>query len=205
MNKITEHDIKAMLFEQNLEFASNFEPASKLIAQTVCNTPEVELLDAGESLIDSCEVDRRILGTRLIREVKDNRERAIELLRHLLLRECDEAVIYWVIGAFGFQKSDSVTEEILAFRTHPNPGIRYNVATAICNTSLPDLLPQSLEALIVLCHDENSEVRFSAVFELGAWWQQVKDHRMELQLRQALSDSDSYVVRAAQDALNESG
>jgi HEAT repeat protein len=122
----------------------------------------------------------------------------------LLHRERDDDVTYWIASAFGFLKSDSVTGELIRLAAHSNPGVRYHVATALANRSSGELPDDSLATLTALARDTDAEVRFSAVFELGNWWQAGHDPRIQAVLRNALGDGDPEVARAARDALSES-
>jgi hypothetical protein len=65
----------------------------------------------------------------------------------LLHRERDDDVVYWVVSAFGFLKSNSVTSELMRLAAHSNPGVRYHVATALANRSSDGLPYEPLEAL----------------------------------------------------------
>jgi HEAT repeat protein len=205
MTRITVDLIDELLREQDLEFRTGFERTNHLLHSTVSNSPEAELLAAGEKLVGSDAASQRILGIRLLGELKQLAGKATNDLAGLLQSEHDDDVIYWIASAFGFLRSDSVTSELIRLAAHSNPGVRYHVATALANRSSGGLPDASLAALTSLASDVNSEVRFSAVFELGSWWQVGHDPRIEAVLANALGDGDSDVVRAARDALGESG
>jgi HEAT repeat protein len=204
MTQITADLIDELLSEQDLEFQTEFESTNYLLHSTVVNAPEAELLAAGEKLISSDSASQRILGIRLVRELKRLAGKATSDMAGLLHRERDDDVIYWIASAFGFLKSYSVTRELISLAAHGNPGVRYHVATALANRSSGELPDESLAALTGLAGDADAEVRFSAVFELGSWWQASHDVRIEAVLRNALGDGDPEVVRAARDALGES-
>jgi hypothetical protein len=85
-------------------------------------------------------------------------------------------------------------------RGHPR-GVRYQAATAPANCSGEELPTASRDVLLALCLDENAEVRFSAIFELGSWWLASHDARIKSALTRALADDDPLVARAARDAL----
>jgi len=205
MTQITVNLIDELLREQDLEFRTEFESTNQLLHSTVSNAPEAELLAAGERLIGSDAASQRILGIRLLRELKKLAGKATSDMAGLLHRERDDDVIYWIVSAFGFLRSDSVTSELIRLAAHSNPGVRYHVATALANRSSGELPDESLAALTALASDANAEVRFSAVFGLGSWWQVSHDPRIEAVLRNALGDGDPDVVGAARDALSESG
>ncbi|HTZ22480.1 MAG TPA: HEAT repeat domain-containing protein [Streptosporangiaceae bacterium] len=191
-----------MLLEQDAEFESEFSSPSAVLNSVVVNTPEPELLASGTREIQSDDPRRRILGIRLMRELKQHGEEAARELSGLLASEQDPEVLYWVVGAFGFLKSDLVTDQLISLAHHPSPGVRYNVATALANRRSGGLPSESVNALLGLTEDENAEVRFSAVFELGSWWQLDHDPRIGSALRHVIaSDNDTTVVQAAEEAI----
>lgn len=199
-SELSQELIDSLLRQQAEEFVTNFDTANYLLATTVSSTPEHELLRAGRRLILSPDAAARILGTRLVRELKELRTQAAADLADLLRYEQDEDVICWIVSAFGSLPSESVTDELIALAAHPDPAIRYHAATALVNSG--DLSPASFDVLLALCTDDDAEVRFSAVFELGGWWQASHDVRAEAVLRRAIRDSDPFVFRAARDALS---
>jgi vesicle coat complex subunit len=91
----------------------------------------------------------------------------------------------------------------MGLAAHEDPGIRYHVATAISNLAAGDLPEESRATLTALARDPDAEVRFSAVFELGTWWQANHDEGIEAVLRTALRDSEPVVARTARTALHE--
>lgn len=200
---LTQELIDSLLRQQIEEFVTDFEAGNYLLSSVITGTPEAELLRTGEELIRSPDPAARILGTRLVRELKEFRIQATAELVGLLRHEHDEDVICWIVSAFGFLPSESVTGELIPLAAHPDPAIRYHVAAALVNRSAGDLPPASFDTLLTLCTDEDPEVRFSAVFELGAWWQASHDVRAEAVLRRAIRDDSPFVFRAARDALSD--
>jgi HEAT repeat protein len=204
MDRLTDDEIDAMLQEQDAEFQSEFSATNALLNSAISNVPGLELLAVGTREIQSDDPKRRILGIRLIRELKRNSAEAARELGALLTTEQDSEVLYWVVGAFGFLKSDLVTDQLINLVGHPDPGVRYNAATALANIRSSEIPTKSVNALIALAEDENAEVRFSAVFELGSWWKVNHDPRIESALRRVINtDDDAAVVRAAKDAIQD--
>lgn len=196
--------IDDLLRRQDVEFRTDFETPNTKLHTIISCTPEEDLLAAGEKLVRSNQASRIILGIRLIREVRQNTETATHILRELLARENDDEVIYWIVSAFGFLKSDSVIQFLKAAAVHPNAGIRYHVATAVSNRSAVNLPDDSFDTLLLLSRDENAEVRFSAIFELGSWWRANQDDRIKPVLqRAAASDTDPAVASAARNAIED--
>lgn len=203
MKHISMAAVLSLLEWQRIEFQSNFDVPNHALHEIVVEAPEKERLRVGLELIDSEDPARRILGIRLIREVHEEKIEiaAIERLADLLRAETDENVIYWIVGAFGFLESAKVTDKLVALAGHIEPGIRYHVATALMNSGSEDVPAEIWDALSKLCHDGNAEVRFSAVFEVGSWYEASSDDRAKRELALALNDDDPFVARAAKDAL----
>jgi hypothetical protein len=201
LSELTQQVIDQLLRQQDAEFLSGFTSASTVLPSVIASAREPDLLAAGIRELRSRDPRRRILGIRLIRELRQLQEEAAVVLADLLGHEDDAEVIYWVAGAFGFLKSDSVTDRLSALAEHLDPGVRYQVATALANCSGDELPATSRDVLLALCRDENAEVRFSAIFELGSWWLASHDARIESALTRALADADRLVARAAGDAL----
>lgn len=202
MARLTDDEIDSMLLEQDSEFQSEFSDPNTLIASVVASSPEQDLLAAGTREIRSDDPRRRILGIRLIQELKHYGEEAARELSGLLRTEQDPDVLYWLVGAFGFLGSDLVTDQLIDLAGFPDPAVRYNVADALGNNRSGHLPAKSLDALIALAGDDDEEVRYSAVFELGSWWRANHDARIESTLRRVIAtDNDPTVVHVATDAL----
>jgi HEAT repeat protein len=199
---LTAETVDALLSRQDIEFREDFSAANSLLHSVVSGSPEEDLFAAGSRELGSEDPRRRILGVRLIRELKEYRAEATAALTKMMGHERDSAVLYWIVSAFGFLKSDSVAERLRQLAEDTDPGIRYEVATALANPAGSELPAASLEVLLALCRDINPEVRFSAVFELGSWWLINHDPRIESVLRRAaLEDEDGDVADAARYAL----
>ena len=67
--------IDSLLRQQAEEFVTDFETGNYLLSSTIASTPEPELLRAGRRLILSPDAAARILGTRLVRGLKESRTR----------------------------------------------------------------------------------------------------------------------------------
>src|ERR1700733_2517499 len=106
--KLTPQVINSMLLQQDVEFRSDIAPIGGLLYAAVTDTPEEDLLAAGLNQIRSEDPRRRILGIRLIRELRQHQEEAARELGHLLRREAERAVVGWLASAFGFLPSDGV-------------------------------------------------------------------------------------------------
>jgi hypothetical protein len=116
MAQATQELIDTLLREQDLEFSTEFSHVNHPLAAAICDTPEAELLAAGEELIESDAASRRILGIRLLRELKRPARQAAADLARLMRRENDDDVVYWIVSAFEFLRGDLVAGE--PRRTH---------------------------------------------------------------------------------------
>lgn len=194
--------IDQLLLQQDKEFEENFESPNESLDSTIASTPEPDLMLAGLEMLHSSDPRRRILGIRLAKEVKHFETLVAGELNNLLRREHNEDVICWIVDAFGVIKSELATEQLLKLASHSDPVIRFHVCAALANHG-SFLLPQaSIDALISLTSDADSEVRYSAVFRLGVWWRGDRDPDIEAVLRRvAESDTAAEVVTAARDAL----
>jgi hypothetical protein len=202
MTKLTPEIVDVLLSRQDTEIQADFSEANSLLDSVVADSPEGELYNVGSNEIASEDPRRRILGIRLIRELKNYRAEVTAVLADMMSRERDAMVLYWLVGAFGFLKSDLVAERLRNLAGDGSPAMRYAVATALANTAGSELPSASLDVLLALCRDANSEVRFSAIFELGSWWLVNHDARIESVLRRAaLEDQDPEVAGAAEYAL----
>ncbi len=206
MTILAEHLIDELLLQQDKEFEKNFESQNELLDSTIASTPEPDLLLAGMELLHSSDPRRRILGIRLAKEIKHFETLVAGELNNLLRREHNEDVLCWVISAFGFIKSELCTEQLVKLARHDDPVIRFHVCAALANHGGLMLPQPSIDALVDLTSDADSEVRYSAVFELGVWWRVDRDPDIEAVLRRvAESDGDPAVAAAARDALGEAG
>jgi HEAT repeat protein len=202
MNGLRDNEIESLLLEQDAEFQSEFSSASPFLTSAVGSAPEPELLAAGAREIHSADPRRRILGIRLIRELKQYGAEAGRELSGLLAEEQDPDVLYWIVGAFGFLKSGLVTDQLINLVSYPDPAVRYNVATALSNSASDNIPAKAVDALIALSEDEDPEVRYSAVFELGSWWRVNHDPRIESALRRVIATDDHVTVaRTAEERL----
>lgn len=198
---ITTDQINALLSELEVGLRDRTEAPTPMLNAAVVDAPEEDLWIVGVEQLRSEDPRRRILGTRLIRELKSKESKVAMELTALLDEERIDGVIYWIVAAFGFVNSELVTDKLLVLARHPDPGIRYYVAGALSNRT--DMPPLVAEALVGLASDANEEVRFSAVFELGTWWHVNHLAKFESTLRNALEDVDKSVREAARRALDE--
>jgi HEAT repeat protein len=170
-----------------------------LIAGAIVDLPQAVLLQVGLPLLRDADPDRRILAVRLLRELDNYKDEIVPALVEALAHETDDVVLSWLVEAFGLTHGGWVTDRLFALADHPDPGVRYAVCGALSARRM--LSEAARQCLVGLAADPDPEVRFSAVFELGAWMREVPDPRILLTVRAATEDPDPHVARTARDAL----
>ncbi|BCY10410.1 HEAT repeat domain-containing protein [Actinoplanes sp. L3-i22] len=134
--------------------------------------PTREVFDIAATLLHDNDVTQRELGAQILRNLGDEgpdgrpfRVETITLMRARLRTETDPAVLSWIISALGYHHGKEALPQVLAFTDHPDDRVRFHIAAAL--TSLVDLdrvEPEAADALIRLCHDEDDETRFYALY-----------------------------------------
>jgi hypothetical protein len=78
--QITAELIDELLCEQDLEFRAEFGIVNHLLHSTIGDAPEDELLAVGEELICGDAANQRILGVRLLRELRQHAGKAASVM-----------------------------------------------------------------------------------------------------------------------------
>jgi hypothetical protein len=193
--------LQQLIAEQQREEATNFAYLSETLAGLITSRTPGWLLEMGTQLLGSERSDERILGTRLVRELKSDAVLVTKRLLEVLEDEHDDAVIAWLLNALAFLGRPEALSAISSFAGSASAGVREAVATAISGCSTPDLSQGSRDVLVRLAHDADHQVRFSAVFELGEWWKEKLDVAIQLELDVATRDAEPSVQRVARAAL----
>jgi HEAT repeats len=135
--------------------------------------PERAVFDAAVGLLGHDQAPHRELGVRILRELgaeQDDGRRpfsaeTIPVLRSRLRQEPDPRVLGWVISALGYHGARVALADILARAGHPDAWVRFSVAAALPSLVDPARIePEAAEVLIRLCHDQDSETRFYALY-----------------------------------------
>jgi hypothetical protein len=190
LNEIDKKLIQQVLKEQDQEAESGFTATSTTLAGLITSRPESWLRAVGVSLLRSKMPSERILGSRMLRELKSERDSNASLIAEQLRVEDQNSVTVWLLYALAFLHVQSTLPIVLEF--------------AISGCSGESLPPSGRDALLLLAVDANDQVRFSAVFELGRWWTSgLVDPQIHKALIQAKVDSHKLVRDAAADALRQ--
>lgn len=148
-------------------------------------------LEVAAALSGGTVTERRV-GAFLLRQVWENQRPlgSVELSRALLSEEDEPAVIaplLWNVGSSGLPER---LHDVLKYLDHPSELVRYAVSDSISSFT-PD--GRARDALMRLAGDSDQDVRWSAVFELGAWLYDSGDPNITelLTLIAALATSES--------------
>jgi hypothetical protein len=170
-----------------------------LVSRTIVEGDPDELMVLGVELLRHTDAQHRILGSRLVRAVRGREADAVDALLAAFDRETDPDTLFWLISALGYTGSDRATDRLLPLADSADESIRYAVSDAL--SSVEELSEPAREALVRMARDADSDVRFSAVFELGAWLPQIPEFRSVVLA--ALDDPAPLVARTAREALDE--
>jgi HEAT repeat protein len=135
--------------------------------------PTREVFDRAVALVGDSDPMRRELGVQILRNLGDEqadgrrpfRDETVALMRDRLGGETEPGVVRWIVSALGYHHGREVLSEVVALAGHPDERVRFHVAAAL--TSLVDLdhvEPDAADALIRLCHDDDAETRFYALY-----------------------------------------
>jgi HEAT repeat protein len=179
------------LESQRIEYESDFETTNEPLQWLIDQLEPDEQLEIGRGLLASADVRNRVLGARVLREIWDRRAEALNLVVQAVQHEVDDDVLGWLLSAVAFLGDSSALGVVEGFVHHRDPRVRDQAAGAISRCGAEQGSSSALDALIELTDDPRREVRFSALFELGQWWQEgYSNSRIERCLRAALGDED---------------
>ncbi|WP_430789332.1 HEAT repeat domain-containing protein [Actinoplanes sp. G11-F43] len=135
--------------------------------------PVREVFERAAVLVNDGDATRRILGVRVLRELGEQQPdgcrpftaETIPLLRDRLRKESEPDVLRWIVSALGFHRAREALPEIVVLARHPDARVRFHVAANL--TRLVDLRavdPDAADALIRLCHDDDPDIRYYALY-----------------------------------------
>jgi HEAT repeat protein len=147
----------------------------------------------------------RQLAARILIESPHGCEAVLDEVEDALSDETEPEVIGWLVTALGYTRDQRSLPVLKVLSTHPSSTVRFQVPEAVSMCAEGGFEPV-YQTLLGLSFDADLEVRWSAVFELGAWLRETKDERIVTRLSEAAIDDPAEAVRAtASDALDEGG
>jgi hypothetical protein len=187
---------------QEREYESDFEIVNGPLTELLATVHADEVLHVGEALVTSTGARCRVLGARVLRENWDRRDDALAAILDALSRENDLEVTGWLLSAVGFIGDESSLEAVLPFGSSDDAFVREQAGNAIAESAIHSGDARAARTLIDMAADADWSVRFSAVFELGRWWEEgVCPDDVHAALKAALEDSDERIRMAATDSL----
>ncbi len=188
---------------QDLEADSSFAASNPALDELMAENDFEGILQASQYL-RSGAADERQLYARLLAGINFPPDRRLAEVLHALEDESDPSVIRWLV--FGLRNAASVAalDTLRDLARHPSAEVRFPVPDAL--SSCAHRFDEISDVLLELSRDPDSDVRWSAVFELGAWWSDTKDPRIGARLDEAKhSDPSAEVRRTADEATNRRG
>jgi HEAT repeat protein len=194
--------LEEALLRQRSELETDYATTNLPLTSLIDDSTDPQVFRAAADLLADPRVDRRILGARILREIKTNRAEAGRLVHEQIGRESDEDVLLWLVSALVFLQYRPALETLASLVHHLDPEIRYTVASALSSTAWPEPDERTTSGLLEMTHDPSPDVRFSALFELAEWRVAGnRDTRIGTALREHLAYDDPRVRRAVGDAL----
>lgn len=193
--------LSAALRFQESEEATGFSAANPALVRLTSDVDFWKLLRHTRHFRTG-DVAQRQLHARILASAAMPAGRRVSEVLETLVEESEPRVIRWLVFALRNAASRPALPGLLDLARHPSPDVRFPVPDTLsaCAERLGDID----DALLRLSHDVDADVRWSTVFELGAWWSEVRDPRLEARLQEVRDDDPSDVVRhVAEEALRK--
>jgi hypothetical protein len=135
--------------------------------------PTREVFDRAAALVCDSDATHRKLGARILRELGDEQadgrrpfsHETVALMRARLRDETDPAVVRWIVSTLGYHRGQEALSEVVALAGHPDDRVRFHVAAALPGlVNLDHVEAEAADALIGLCHDDDAETRYYALY-----------------------------------------
>lgn len=183
---------------QAVEIASGFAESNAALVELTAETDFESVLQHASHLRTGTS-DERQLYARLVAEITMSQEERAKRVLQIVSEETDPYVLRWLV--FGLRNAGSVSaiDALRQLARHPSPVVRFPVPDAL--SACADSFDTVADLLIALSHDDDADVRWSAVYELGAWWRDTRDPRIESRLLAASDDPSPEVRSTARDAI----
>lgn len=184
---------------QRVEMADGFTSANQHLLSLADSLSLGEALEVASALGQGVSEERSI-GARILIHADIDPHGRLDAATRALNGEEDPRVARWLIAALGRSRLREAILVVGEYVRHPNAQLRFQVPDALsaCATDLSDIH----EDLLTLSMDSDDDVRWSAVFELGAWYAENPGSETHARLVDAATYDLSEEVRgAARDAL----
>lgn len=183
---------------QEVEEANAFATANPAL-DAASQAGSESLLQALRYLRDG-NVQERQLHARLLSVANMPESRRLTDLLHALAEESDAKVIRWLVFGLRNTASASAVDRLLQLARHPSPEVRFPVPDAL--SACAENFDVIADALLDLSRDEDADVRWSAAFELAAWWTDAKDPRIRYRFWEiSTADPSNEIREVAREAL----
>ncbi|MBB4742143.1 HEAT repeat protein [Actinoplanes octamycinicus] len=135
--------------------------------------PTRDVFDRAAALTGDSSPRRRELGVRILRELGDEQadgrrpftEETVPLLLDRLRDEAEPSVTCWIVSALGYHRAQEALPRVATLADHPDERVRFHVAAALPGlVDLDRVAPEAAAALIRLCHDDDAETRYYALY-----------------------------------------
>ncbi len=183
------------LATQRLEIEDGFTGPNAALYRLATGVP-AEDLRALVRRLRSGSTAERLLAARLLNEGSLATNDVLAEARAALDMETDPSVLSWIVSSLGYSRSEAALPEIGTMASHPSGEVRFQVpdALSMCSGGVFDHVADDL---LRLSHDDDDDVRWSAVFELAAWRVDTSDERVRDRLAEAATSDPAPAVRAA--------
>jgi HEAT repeat protein len=181
--------------------------AKNTALELLIDHPSEEVFRHAVSLCASQHSGERKLGVRILRELGRPRMPyavgATKILREVILESPDTDLLVWEVSALGNQHEPSALPVLWELANHSESPVRDAVCGAISGAAQRIGLDEhSVHVLVQLSHDNDANVRFSAVFELAAWRAEgVSNATLLSALERATLDPDPQISAMAVNGL----
>lgn len=188
---------------QDLEDDPSFTGSNVALDQLTAQADFETLLQQTRHLRTGHAKERQ-LHARLLAGANMPAERRLAEVSQSLAGESDPKVIRRLVFGLRNAASASALDTLRELAQHPSSEVRFPVPDAL--SACAERFEEIADVLFELSHDADTDVRWSAVFELGTWWKDTRDPRIKTRLSEVCSDDPSDEVRqAATEGLRPNG
>jgi hypothetical protein len=185
---------------QDVELADGFTVPNRALARLAGEVPGTDLRDLVGELRRGSPTDRQ-LAARLLKEGDLTPEDRLAETRAALAVETDPLVVRWLVGALGATRSRAALPDLRRLAADTRAEVRFPVPDAL--SACTDTFGDVADTLLALARDGDEDVRWSAVYELAAWWPDTGGATIRARLAEvAAADPVADIRSLAADALS---